>query len=335
MAHRLGTIVLDKTGTLTEGRPTVTDIVPLSTLGENELLALAAAAEQGSEHPLAAAIVDAARRRGLTLAPATAFAAHPGQGIEAQIGGQRILVGNESFMRSQAVNIEPAMPAFENLASEAKTPVFLATANPFEPSSLRVSNPPALLGLLAIADPIKPEAAAAIASLKSLGLQVAMITGDHERTALAVARSVGIDQVFAQTLPDAKAQHIRDLQAAGQRVAMVGDGINDAPALAQADLGIAIGSGTDVAIAAADITLLRGDLALLPAAIGLSRATLRIIRQNLFWAFIYNLICIPLAAGILYPLTGLLLSPMLASAAMSLSSVSVVMNSLRLRTFTP
>ena len=353
MVHRLGTIVLDKTGTLTEGRPTVTDIVPLAAHTQDELLALAAAAEQGSEHPLAAAIVDAARSRGLALAPATAFSAHPGRGIEAQIGGQHILIGNQAFIESHHIDTISAHPTLAKLASEARTPILLASSPipnsqfPFpsfpttQDSELRTQNSelstpsPQLLGLLAIADPIKPEAAAAVARLKSLGLHVAMITGDHQRTADAVARSVGIETVFAQTLPDAKTQHIRDLQATGQRVAMVGDGINDAPALAQADLGIAIGSGTDVAIAAADITLLRGDLALLPAAIELSRATLRIIRQNLFWAFIYNVICIPLAAGVLYPATHYLLSPMLASAAMSLSSVSVVLNSLRLRRFNP
>jgi Cu+-exporting ATPase len=287
-------------------------VVPLDARREDEILALAAAAEQGSEHPLASAIVDAARHRGLTMATATAFNAHPGQGIEAQIGAERILVGNESFMQSQGLDVaaNPRLVTWQREAATEKTLVLVAT-------------PQALLGLLAIADPIKPEAARAVATLKTLGLQVAMITGDHPRTAHAVARSVGIDQVFAQTLPDAKAQHIRDLQAAGQRVAMVGDGINDAPALAQADLGIAIGSGTDVAIAAADITLLRGDLALLPAAIGLSRATLRIIRQNLFWAFIYN------AAGITLAMTGVL-NPILAAGAMVLSSLSVIGNSLRL-----
>jgi Cu+-exporting ATPase len=348
IAHRIDTVVFDKTGTLTEGRPTVTDIIPLTNQSEDDLLALAASAEQHSEHPLAAAIVEAARARHLSLTPTTDFTAHPGQGIEAQLANQKILLGTPAFLQSHHIDTNVASAALEKLANEAKTPILLATI-PLQPSDFTLQ--PSLFALLAIADPIKPSAASAITQLKSLGLHVAMITGDHARTAHAVAQSLGIDTVFAQTLPDQKAALIQHLQnstpaaprlAALQRnalprrrVAMLGDGINDAPALAQADLGIAIGTGTDVAIAAADITLLRNDLTLLPAALGLSRATLRIIRQNLFWAFFYNLICIPLAAGILYPATGYLLSPMLASAAMSLSSVSVVSNSLRLRQWHP
>ncbi|HVT80312.1 MAG TPA: copper-translocating P-type ATPase, partial [Phycisphaerae bacterium] len=337
-AHHINTIVFDKTGTLTEGKPTVTDIItfenttpppfspglragtsPLS--NEHALLTLAASAEQGSEHPLAQAILAAAQSRNLPLQPVSDFLALPGQGIQARINHQPILIGNESLLRAHNIDITPASAALEKFAAEAKTPILLAIDNH-------------LAAILAIADPLKPSATATIRQLHQMGLQIAMLTGDHEHTARAIAAQAGITEVFAQTLPADKAARIQSLQQNKNRVAFVGDGINDAPALAQADLGIALSTGTDAALAAADITLLQGgggNLAGVINALQLSRATLRIIRQNLFWAFIYNLICIPLAAGALYPLTGWLLSPMIASAAMSLSSVSVVMNSLRLR----
>jgi Cu+-exporting ATPase len=352
-AHRIDTVVFDKTGTLTEGKPRVTDIIPVAPDGnprpspanandaanspinfqtalprreplappqsiDDDILALAAAAEQSSEHPLAQAILTAARARSLPISPATNFLAIPGQGIEARIDNHDILIGNESLLRTHDIDTQRATTTLENLASQAKTPILLAIDN-------------RLAAIIAIADPIKPAAAATIQQLHAMNIQAAMLTGDNAHTARAIAAQAGIDQVFAQSLPAAKAGHIRHLQSQGRRAAFVGDGINDAPALAQADLGIALGTGTDVAIAAADITLLRGDLATIPRAIQLSRFTMRIIRQNLFWAFIYNIICIPLAAGALYPFTGWTLSPMIASAAMSLSSVSVVMNSLRLR----
>ena len=322
MAHRLDTLVLDKTGTLTEGKSAVTDVVPLGDEKAERLLATAAAAEQGSEHALGEAIVRAAAQRGLTVEAATDFDAHAGKGIEASVAGRWILVGNEAFMAAEGVDVTIAEEVLERLAGEGKTPMLVAADG-------------VLTGVIAVADPVKPEAAEAVRTIKQMGLEVAMMTGDHPRTADAVAKSVGIGRVFAQVLPEQKASHVKELQAEGHRVGMVGDGINDAPALAQADLGIAMGSGTDVAMAAADVTLLRGDLMGVAAAMQLSRQTMRIIKQNLFWAFVYNVICIPLAAGVFYPITGWLLSPVIASAAMSLSSVSVVTNSLRLRGFTP
>jgi Cu+-exporting ATPase len=314
--------VLDKTGTITQGKPAVTDAVAFGGGAEDQVLALAAAAEKGSEHPLGAAIVEGAAVRGLALEEARGFQATPGRGIEAGIGRRAILLGNEAFLASHAVDVSAARAALADLSREGKTMVLLAMDG-------------ALAGVIAVADPIKLDAAHAIARLRALGMAVAMVTGDHPQTAAAVAKGVGITQVEAGVLPEGKANYVRGLQASGQRVAMVGDGINDAPALAQADLGIAIGTGTDVAKAAADVTLLGGDLNHIVTAIELSRATMRIIRQNLFWAFIYNIIFIPLAAGVFYPLTGWMLSPMIASAAMSFSSVSVVLNSLRLRRFAP
>jgi P-type Cu+ transporter len=322
MAQRLDTLVLDKTGTLTEGKPAVTDVVPLGDEAEDHLLATAAAAEKGSEHALGEAIVVAAEKRNLPRDAATDFDARAGKGIEASVAGRWILVGNEAFMADEGVDVTLAADALERFADEGKTPMLVAADG-------------VLTGVIAVADPVKPHAAAAVRLFKQMGLEVAMVTGDHPRTAEAVAKSVGIGRVFAQVLPAQKAAHVKALQEQGHRVGMVGDGINDAPALAQADLGIAMGSGTDVAMAAADVTLLRGDLSGVADAIQLSRQTMRIIKQNLFWAFIYNVICIPLAAGLFYPLTGWLLSPIIASAAMSLSSVSVVSNSLRLRKFTP
>jgi Cu+-exporting ATPase len=319
-AHKLDTIVLDKTGTLTRGRPALTEVSAIDdSLSEDELLRLAATAERGSEHPLGEAIVRGAEARGLTTgAKVAGFNAVAGYGVEAVIEDRRVLLGNAALMRERGVVLDGYEERAARLASEGKTPIYAAVDDRFA-------------GLLAVADEIKPESKAAVESLKRMGLEVVMMTGDNQRTADAVARALGITRVLAEVLPDAKADEIKRLQNEGRKVGMVGDGINDAPALAQADLGIAIGTGTDVAIEASDVTLVGGDLTGVVAAISLSRATIRTIKQNLFWAFIYNIVGIPVAAGLLYPLTGWLLSPVIASAAMSLSSVSVVANSLRLR----
>jgi Cu+-exporting ATPase len=320
IAHRIQTVVLDKTGTITLGRPAVTDVLPAGDLDENALLALAASAERGSEHPLGEAIVRAAKERGLRVADATSFSAIAGRGIEAEVDGRRLLLGNARLMADRG--IAPDAAAAERLADDGRTPMFLAVDGRFG-------------GILAVADPVKPESKQAIEQMHALGLEVVMVTGDNRRTAAAVARQVGLDRALAEVLPEGKVEQIQRLQRERKVVAMVGDGINDAPALAQADVGIAIGTGTDIAMEASDITLIRGDLRGVVTAIRLSRATLRTVRQNLFWAFIYNALGIPVAAGLLYPITGWLLSPILASAAMSFSSVSVVANSLRLRRFSP
>jgi Cu+-exporting ATPase len=319
-AHRLDTIVLDKTGTLTRGQPELTDVIPAAGFAEGELLRLAAAAERGSEHPLGEAIVRGAASRGVALAEASRFGALAGHGIEAAVDGRAVLIGNAKLLRERGVDVTASEESAARLAELGKTPVFVSVDGAFA-------------GTLAVADTLKPEAREAVAALRKMGLQVLMITGDARRTAEAVAREAGIDRVLAEVLPEGKAGEVKRLQDSGRRVAMVGDGINDAPALAQADVGIAIGTGTDVAIEASDVTLVRGDLRGVVTAIALSRATIRTVRQNLFWAFVYNVIGIPLAAGALYPLTGWLLSPVIASAAMSLSSVSVVTNSLRLKRF--
>lgn len=317
MAHRVTTVVLDKTGTITQGRATVTDVVTRG-LGEDELLRLTAAAERGSEHPLGEAIVRSAQERGLTLAQPADFRAVAGHGIAATVAGRRVLVGNERLLRERGM--VPDTNAAQALADAGKTPVFVAVDG-------------AAAGIIAVADAPKASSRDAIARLRGLGLTVVMLTGDNARTAQAVARQVGIDRVLAEVLPDQKHEEIKKLQAAGEIVAMVGDGINDAPALAQADVGIAMGAGTGVALEAADITLVRGDLNGVAASIALSRATIANIKQNLFFAFIYNVLGIPLAAGVFYPFTGWMLSPIFASAAMALSSVSVVTNALRLRGF--
>ena len=316
-AHQLSAIVLDKTGTITQGQPSVTDIVAPD-YDEVELLRLAASAESGSEHPLGEAMVRDAKDKGLKLVPVEAFEAVAGHGIEARVEGRQIVIGNAKLMRERG--LAPDEKTSDALASDGKTPVFVALDGKFA-------------GIIAIADPIKEGSRAAIEKLHSLGLEVAMLTGDNEKTAQAIARQVGIERVFAEVLPDGKAAKIVELQAEGKKVAMVGDGINDAPALAQADVGIAMGTGTDVALEAADITLVKGDLHGVASSIALSRATVKNIKQNLFFAFIYNVLGIPIAAGILYPFTGWLLSPILASLAMALSSVSVVTNALRLRGF--
>ncbi len=320
-AQALTTIVLDKTGTVTVGKPSLTDVLPLGETTEATLLRYIASGERGSEHPLAEALVSGATERGAAFGTVTGFAAVSGFGVSATVDGVPVLLGNARLMDERGVVIpDAARVSAESLATAGNTPIFVAASG-------------TLAGLVAVADTVKPEARVVIAALQARGLEVVLLTGDNRRTADAVARVVGITRVLADVLPDGKAAEIARLQSAGEVVGMVGDGINDAPALARADVGIAIGTGTDIAIEASDITLLRGDLRGVETAIALSKATLRTIKQNLFWAFVYNAVGIPLAAGALYPFTGWLLSPIVASLAMSLSSVSVVLNSLRLRRF--
>ena len=307
-SDKIDTVILDKTGTITSGHPQVTDVLPGNGYSEAELLRLAASAERYSEHPLGRAIVEHARGRSIPLEQPAGFRAIAGHGVSARIGDFEITAGT----------LPLGLPEADRLAAEGKTAV-----------AISVDGKPA--GVIGIADAVKPEAAAAVRRLHEMGLDVWMITGDNRRTAEAVARQVGIGHVLAEVLPDGKVAEVRKLQAAGKKVAMVGDGINDAPALAQADVGIAIGTGTDIAMEAGDITLMRGDLNGVADALDLARRTMRVIRENLFWAFAYNTIGIPVAAGVLYPFTGWLLSPVLASAAMALSSVTVVTNSLRLK----
>jgi P-type Cu+ transporter len=321
-AHRLDTIVLDKTGTITAGRPALTDVRTFGRWDEEELLALVAAAESDSEHPLGAAIVAGASERGVSIPAATAFGSVTGQGVQATVAGRRVLVGSARLLAGAGISTGALEAAVVDLSAEGKTPVLAA-----------IDGDPA--GVLAIADPVKDDSAAAIAALRHLGVQVVMLTGDNARTAAAIARQTGISRVLAEVLPEHKAAEIRRLQAEGRKVGMTGDGINDAPALAAADVGLAIGTGTDVAIEAADITLISGSLAGVVTAISLSRATMRNIRQNLFFALAYNGIGIPVAAGILYPIAGIRLSPILAAAAMALSSLSVVGNANRLRRYHP
>jgi len=319
-AHKLNTIVLDKTGTITKGEPELTDVVSSNGWSENDFLKIVASAEKQSEHPLASAIVRGAEKRSLAFEKPENFNAIEGRGIEAKVSGKNLLLGNLRLMNERKIELNGAESTVEKLAGEGKTPMFAAIDEKFA-------------GIVAVADTIKPESKEAIRALQNLGLEVVMMTGDNKRTAEAVAKQVGITRVLAEVLPEGKSGEIKRLQAEKKLVGMVGDGINDAPALAQADVGIAIGTGTDVAIEASDITLIKGDLRGVVTAIALSKATIRSVKQNLFWAFIYNVIGIPIAAGLLYPLTGWLLSPIIASAAMSLSSVSVVANSLRLRSF--
>ena len=317
------TVVLDKTGTVTEGRPAVTDVVltpgaPTTARDEPALLSLVASLESSSEHPLADAVVRHARDRGYLVRVPEEFASHTGRGATGVVEGAALAVGNAALMAEWAVDPAPLRAHAERLAGEGKTPMYVAVDG-------------ALAGLVAVVDPIKPTSRAAVARLRAMGLDVVMLTGDNRRTAEAVARAAGIDRVVADVLPDGKVAEVARLQGEGRVVAMVGDGVNDAPALARADVGIAVGSGADVAVEAADVALMRGDLAGVARAIALSRRTMRTTRQNLFWAFVYNVVGIPVAAGVLYPALGLLLSPVLASAAMAFSSVSVVSNSLRLR----
>src|SRR5262245_54153871 len=319
-AHKLDTIVLDKTGTITRGLPALTDVIPVGGIGERDLVRLAATAERPPAHPLAAAVVAGARARELILAEPAGFESLTGKGIRASVEGQTVLVGSPALLADAGIDAAELVEVAERLSAEGKTPLLVAVDG-------------RAAGVLGVADTVKPESASAVATLRGLGLQVAMITGDNRRTAAAIARQVGIERVLAEVLPDRKASEIRRLHAEGRRVAMVGDGINDAPALAQADVGMAIGTGTDVAIESSDITLISGALTGVVTAIRLSRATMRNIRQNLFFAFAYNVIGIPIAAGVLYPFLGLRLSPMIAAGAMALSSLSVVSNANRLRGF--
>ena len=316
-AQSLDAIILDKTGTLTEGRPELTDIVTETWLSEAELLRLAAGAERNSEHPLAHAVVQAAKTRNIDAPKPDAFATLAGKGLRATVSGRTVLIGTASFFSDEGVRTEALDARAATLAGEGRTVVFVAVDG-------------RLAGLLGISDPIRPGAAEAVAALRALGAEVVMLTGDQERTAQAVANRVGITRVFAGVLPGQKADKVAELQREGRKVGMVGDGVNDAPALARADVGFAMRSGTDVAIEAADVTLMRSDPRSVAEAIQISRRTLRVIRQNLFWAFAYNVAGIPLAAGVFYPEFGWLLNPVFAGVAMSLSSICVVGNSLRL-----
>ena len=319
-AEKLDTIVLDKTGTITRGQPALTDVLTVGDIKEDELVRLAASAERSSEHPLAAAVVAGARSREIILSEPVGFDSITGKGVRATIDGRAVLIGNPGLLREAGIDTTGLEVEADRLSADGKTPLLVA-----------VDGKPA--GVLAVADTLKEGSVAAVASLRALGLEVVMITGDNRRTAGAIARQVGIGRVLAEVLPDRKAAEVKRLQSQGRRVAMVGDGINDAPALAQADIGLAIGTGTDVAIESSDITLISGALTGVVTAIQLSRATMRNIRQNLVWAFGYNVIGIPIAAGALYPFLGLRLSPMIAAGAMALSSLSVVTNSNRLRAF--
>ncbi len=321
IAHKVDTVVLDKTGTITEGRPEVTDILAVEDIDKAKLLQLAASAEKGSEHPLGEAIVRKAEADKLELLPFSNFRALPGHGIEVEIEGSKVLIGNRKLMEDIGLDLIFQTEA-HRLATEGKTPMYVS-----------LDNKP--IGIIAVADVIKPSSKEAVEKLHAMGIKVIMITGDNERTAKAIARQVEIDGVLTEVLPEEKAQEIKKLQAKDRKVAMVGDGINDAPALAQAEVGIAIGSGTDVAMESADIVLMKSDLADVVTALQLSKATIRNIKQNLFWAFAYNTVGIPIAAGLLYLFGGPLLNPIIAAAAMALSSVSVVSNALRLRRFEP
>lgn len=320
--QKVQTIVFDKTGTITEGKPVVTDIVNYGGYEKDTVLALAAAAETGSEHPLGEAIVESAKNRDLALQTVNDFQSIPGQGIQVIVDEKTILLGNKKLIIENNIAMLDAQEVSDRLANEGKTPMFMVADH-------------RLIGIIAVADTVKENSIAAIDKLHSIGLQVAMITGDNAKTAQAIAKQVGIDRVFSEVLPEDKANEVQKLQNEGLQVAMVGDGINDAPALAQANVGVAIGSGTDVAIESADVVLMRSDLMDVPTAVELSRATIKNIKQNLFWAFAYNTIGIPIAMGILHLFGGPLLNPMFAGAAMSLSSVSVLLNALRLKGFKP
>ena len=317
-AHKISAVVFDKTGTLTKGEPSVTDILTHGDFSADTVLALTAAAEKNSEHPIGEAIVGSAEAKNLKLDPVTAFDSITGKGIEAEINGQKIAIGNAALMTEKGADYKDLAQSAEVLSLQGKTAVYIAIDGK-------------LAGLIAVADTVKDHSKAAVDQLHQLGIKVVMITGDNRRTAEAIATNVGIDKVLAEVLPQDKAAQIKKLQAKGEIVAMVGDGINDAPALAQADIGIAIGTGTDIAIEASDITLMRDDLRAAVGAISLSKQTIKTIKQNLFWAFFYNTSLIPIAAGVLYPFYGILLSPIFAGGAMAISSLTVVLNSLRLR----
>ena len=320
--HKINTIVFDKTGTITEGKPEVTDIIPAAGFSSERLLQIAASGERGSEHPLGNAIVRGAEKENLEFIKVERFEAIPGHGIEVVIEGINILIGNRKLMDERDISLGELGSQSDRLAGEGKTPMYIAVNN-------------MISGIIAVADVVKESSAKAIKKLQAMGIEVAMITGDNRKTAEAIAKQVGINRVLAEVLPQDKSNEVKKLQAEGKKVAMVGDGINDAPALVQADIGIAIGSGTDVAMESADIVLMKSDLMDVPTAIHLSKSTIRNIKQNLFWAFGYNVAGIPIAAGILYLFGGPLLNPMFAAAAMSLSSVSVLTNALRLKRFKP
>jgi len=315
-------VALDKTGTLTKGRPELTDLVPAEGFEYKEVLALVAAIETRSEHPIAEAIVAAAKQQDITLASVESFEAVPGFGVSAQVAGRTVAVGADRYMTQLGLDVNSLQPTARRLGEQGKSPLYAAIDG-------------RLAAIIAVADPIKETTPEAIRALHALGLKVAMITGDNKATAAAIARQLGIDEVAAEVLPDGKVAALKKFRANGARVAFVGDGINDAPALAESDVGLAIGTGTDVAIEAADVVLMSGDLRGVADAIALSQATIRNIKQNLFWAFAYNALLIPVAAGLLYPLNGMLLSPMFAAAAMALSSVFVLGNALRLKRFQP
>jgi Cu+-exporting ATPase len=310
-------VILDKTGTLTEGRPDVTDVLPIG-MSADELLRVVATLEHSSEHSLAAAILADAKRRALPLGAADSFEAHPGRGVTGRVGGDQVNVGTRAFLVERGIDLGPSSQDLDRLAGEGKTTVLVAIGGRFA-------------GLIGVADPVKPTARDAVSRLKGLGLEVGLLTGDNRRTAAAVAEQLAIAHVAAGLLPEGKVDEIKQLQADGCSVCMVGDGINDAPALAAANVGIALGTGTEIAVEAADVTLMSGDPRGVANAVAVARQTMRVMRQNLFWAFAYNVIGIPVAAGVLYPTFGVLLSPVLASAIMAVSSVSVVTNSLRLR----
>lgn len=320
--HKLNTIVFDKTGTITEGKPKVTDIITAEGISETELLTLSASAEKGSEHPLGEAIMNSAEEKGLAFLKTETFNAIPGHGIEVTINGQHLLLGNKKLMDEWHIGLGNLASASDALASQGKTPMYIAKDGK-------------IAGIIAVADTVKESSLRAIKKLHKMGIEVAMITGDNKRTAEAIAKQVGIDRVLSEVLPEDKANEVKKLQDEGKKVGMVGDGINDAPALAQADVGIAIGSGTDVAIESADVVLMRSDLMDVPTAVELSKSTIRNIKENLFWAFAYNIFGIPFAMGVVYAFGGPLLSPVIAAAAMSFSSISVLLNALRLKGFQP
>ena len=322
IAHKLDTIVFDKTGTITQGKPIVTDVLVFNQLSQEELLILAASAETHSEHPLGVAIVEKAKEQHLEFIKIDDFSAVPGKGIKVSVNNQIYYIGNKRLMLAQSISLDEKQDIVHELATQGKTPMYVA-------------NEQHIIGIIAVADPIKESSIKAVSTLKHLGKQVVMLTGDNELTAHAIAKQVGIDTVISEVLPEDKAQQVENLQKKGKQVGMVGDGINDAPALAQADIGLAIGNGTDVAIESADIVLMNEDLKTVVTAIELSDATMRNIKENLFWAFGYNILGIPVAMGILYIFGGPLLNPMIAGAAMSFSSVSVLLNALRLKRFKP
>jgi len=336
-SHKISTVLLDKTGTLTRGEPKVTDIISVPSSSQEEILQLAASAEHGSEHPLGEAIVKAASEKKLKLSPASDFNAVPGHGIEALVEGKKLLLGNLKLIKNKGLSLNGLEEEANRLWEKGKTVMFIALDSQ-------------VVGIIAVADTIKPNAKEALEEIHKMGVETVMLTGDNQRTAEAIAQEVGVDRILAEVLPEHKAQEVKKLQEEGKVVAMVGDGINDAPALAQADIGIAIGTGTDVAMETGDITLISGDLTGIVTAISLSKRTMRTIKQNLFWAFAYNTALIPVAAGVLYLVfrqsdvpSGLhfilgdygFLNPILAAAAMAASSLTVVSNSLRLRRFKP